>query len=318
MAMRASWRIDPPRPFDLRGTVLSHGFYEVPPFRWDNARGRLEVALRIPGLSAPVLLGVEQHRGDAGRPVLEIDASWTGPLRTGRIRAHVDPAIAHCLDFGRDLRPFYSMCRAHPPLAWVPRARAGRILRCPDVTTDVIVSICGTNTTWRQAVRSVRLLSDVAPSCPGTGVRAFPTPAEILSAGADHLVGHARVGYRHRTILDLCSRVSTGQLDPGAALDPTMTGTAMREFFGSMPGIGPVTARYLACLHRRCDELAVDSFVLRYVGDKYHGGKKPTVRQVERRYAPFGDLKALAYWFELLGDVDPVTWRVREGGGRAQ
>jgi len=93
------------------------------------------------------------------------------------------------------------------------------------------------------------------------------------------------------------------------AVDPSMDGAALRAFFRSIPGIGPVTARYLACLHGRADEIAIDSFTLRYVGDKYHGGRRPSVAAVEKRYARFGEHRALAYWFEVLGDVSPMTWR---------
>jgi N-glycosylase/DNA lyase len=296
--------MDAPRPFDLASTVTSHGFYEVPPFSWDPDRRRLDIALR------PPVMRVSVTQQSARRPVIGIRVRSRSRSAPRGLRERVKARVAHVLDFGRDLAAFYRVCRTYEPLAWVPRARAGRILRCPDLFTDVVVSICGTNTQWKQAVRSVRLLSEIGPRAAGTDLRCFPTPAEVLEAGAGFLVDHARVGYRHRTILELCRKVLGKEID--LTLDPSLSGDGMRELFASLPGIGPVTARYLACLHGRTDELAVDSFVLRYIGDKYHAGMKPTVAQVQRRYAGFGEQRALVYWFELLGDVDPVTWKVRK------
>jgi N-glycosylase/DNA lyase len=299
--VRLDIEITPPRAFDLASTVHSHGFYQVPPFGWDPDARRLDIALR-PAVRASVTQG-----GTRRAPLLRVAA--TGPGRaSAALRARIAATVAHVLDLGRDLAPFHRVCRAYGPLAWVVAARAGRLLRCPDLFADVVVSICGTNTQWKQAVRCAHLIADVAPALPGTSLRCFPTPAEILDAGAPFLVDHARVGYRHRSILDLSEKVLDGRIDLGRPLDG-MSGPEMRDFFRSLPGIGPVTARYLACLHGRTDELAVDSLVIRYIGDKYHGGRRPTPAAVERRYARFGDHRALAYWFEFLGDVDAVTWR---------
>jgi 3-methyladenine DNA glycosylase/8-oxoguanine DNA glycosylase len=298
--MEIRWSIQAPAPFDLASTVLGHGFHQVPPFSWDHEARTLGIALRPPLMHVAV-------SQPSRRPVLDVVLRTRSRRSPASLREQAGRAVARALDFDRDLAPFYDVCRTYEPLAWVPRARAGRLLRCPDLFADVVISICGTNIQWQQAVRCVHLLCRIAPSVPCSDLRCFPTPREIVDAGARHLVDTARVGYRHRSILEFCDRVLGGDID--LDLDPSMSGEDMRAFFRSLPGIGPVTARYLACLHHRTDELAVDSLVLRYIGDKYHRGRRPTVGTVEKRYAPFGDQRALAYWFEFLGDVDPVTWR---------
>jgi N-glycosylase/DNA lyase len=303
--MHLAFRLEPPHPFDFHRTVLSHGFYQVPPFDWDRDEDCLLVALRPPLMT----MRVSQTLGRGRRAVLHVDVRGRARRAPRGLKARLARTLAHVLDFDRDLRAFHKVCRSHEPLAWVPRSRAGRIMRCPDVFADVVVSICGTNTQWKQAVRCVHLLCEVAPRVPGTDLHCFPLPEEILAAGPSFLVDHARVGYRHRTILELCEKVLSGSIDLSVPLDPTVSGPDLREYFRSLPGIGPVTARYLAAVHGRTDELAVDSLVLRYIGDKYHGGRKPSVKAVEKRYAPFGDFRALAYWFEFLHDVDTVTWR---------
>lgn len=318
--MRLSFRMDVPADFDLARTVYSHGFHQIPPFTWDPRASRLAMALR-PSMMQPPPPG-SGGRLPGGTPVL---VSLSGGARGAdplRVRIHaprrrsrtlltrfVRAVLMHVLDLERDMSGFHRLCRSYAPLSWVPRAGAGRILRMPDVFADVVVSICGTNTTWKQAVRSVHRICDIAPASPSGGPRCFPTASEILHAGPSHLLEHARVGYRNRSILQFCLQVCEGRVNMRTPLDPSVDGPGLRHFFRSLPGIGPVTARYLATVHGRTDELAVDSLVLRYIGDKYHGGRRPTERAVQRRYASFGPHRSLAYWFEFLGDVDPVTWR---------
>jgi 3-methyladenine DNA glycosylase/8-oxoguanine DNA glycosylase len=155
----------------------------------------------------------------------------------------------------------------------------------------------------------IHRLCEVAPIPPGSGIPRYPGPEEILAVGEDHLRGHARLGYRADSVLRFCRAVLDGALDLGPAERGELDAEAMRAFLRSLPGIGPVTARYLATLYGHFDELAVDSLVLNYIGDKYFGGRRPRESEVQALYAPFGRWRALAYWFEFLGDVDPVTWR---------
>ncbi|MDY0004018.1 MAG: hypothetical protein RBU30_22155, partial [Polyangia bacterium] len=43
--------------------------------------------------------------------------------------------------------------------------------------------------------------------------------------------------------------------------------------------------------------------------DTRPGGRKPSEAEVQAHFEPCGALRALAYWLEFLGAVDPVTWR---------
>lgn len=293
--------------FDLRRTVLSHGWHQIPPFVWDDQSGVLAVAVAGPRRSVRQLELWQPRR----RPGPGVRLRWMG---TGQ--APEDGAVEEgralarrILNLGVDLGPFYALCARREALDWVPAAGAGRILRGPTVFSDVVSSICGTNTTWKMAVRSVHRLAELAPANPLGNVRRYPSPAELADAGPHHLRDHARVGYRAEYIAALATAVAEGDLDLEVVLDPGLSGPELRAFFRGLPGIGPVTARYLGVLYGRFDGLAVDSLVVKYIGDKYLGGRRATEKEVQALYAPYGDLRALAYWFEFLGDVDPVTWR---------
>lgn len=297
--------------FDLRRTALSHGWYQIPPFAWDDDTGVLAVAVAGPRRTVR-RLELWQPRRRPG-PGTTLRLRWLG---SGQAPPPGDGAVGEgralarrILNLGVDLGPFYALCARREALDWVPAAGAGRVLRGPTVFSDVVSSICGTNTTWKMAVRSVHRLAELAPTDPLGSLHRYPSPAELVRAGAQRLRDHARVGYRAEYIAKLAASVAEGSLDLDVVLDPRLSGPEVREFFRGLPGIGPVTARYLAVLYGRFDGLAVDSLVLKYIGDKYLGGRRATEKEVQALYEPYGDLRALAYWFEFLGDVDPVTWR---------
>jgi 3-methyladenine DNA glycosylase/8-oxoguanine DNA glycosylase len=311
MATRRTWQkelsLRARATFDLRRTALSHGWHQIPPFAWDDDTGVLAVAVAGPRRTVRRLELWQPRR----RPGRTLRLRWLG---TGLAPEHgavgEGRALARrILNLGVDLGPFYALCARREALDWVPAAGAGRVLRGPTVFSDVVSSICGTNTNWKAAVRCVHRLAELAPPDPLGSLRRYPSPAELARAGAQRLRDHARVGYRAEYIVQLAEAVAEGSLDLEVALDPRLSGPELRALFRGLPGIGPVTARYLAVLYGRFDGLAVDSLVLKYIGDKYLGGRRATEKEVQALYEPYGDLRALAYWFEFLGDVDPVTWR---------
>lgn len=303
-----------PAGFSLRATALSHGWYEIPPFRWDDEALILTVAVAGPRGGIRCLDIRQPTPGQSRRLRLRWRSAGRPP--SGQSAERQGRKLARrVLNLDLDLTPFHELCRTHQPLRWVARAGAGRILRGPSLFSDVVASICSTNVQWKQAVRMVHRLSDVAPRVSAADPPRFPFAQELLSAGEQLLRRHARLGYRAASVLRLCEDVVSGATDLGPAERGELDGPELRAFFRSLPGIGPVTARYLATLHGHFDSLAVDSLVRAYLGDKHFGGRRPSDKEVQAIYAPFGPWRALAYWFEFLGDVDPVTWRGWEHAG---
>ncbi len=306
---RHEFSISVPTPFELAAVAQPHGWYEIPPYHWDGDTRTLSVAVSGPRTGVR-RLDISQ-RPTRSRRTRRLHLTWRGRGRPAStdLEREGERLVRWILNLDVDLRPFYRLCKSHDALRWVERAGAGRLLRGPSVFSDVVSAICGTNIQWKQAVRMVHRLCDIAPRAPGLPVRRYPTAEELLHAGAGHLREHARIGYRADSVIRLCEGVRAGSVDLEPVARGTLDGPALRALFRSLPGIGPVTARYLGALYGHFDELAVDSLVLTYIGDKYFGGRKPREAEVQKLYAPFGPWRALAYWFEFLGDVDPVTWR---------
>jgi hypothetical protein len=48
------------------------------------------------------------------------------------------------------------------------------------------------------------------------------------------------------------------------------------------------------------DRLSIDSAVYAFVKDRHFGGRRPSAAEIEKLYEPYGEWRALAYWFEAM------------------
>lgn len=251
--------------FSLPETVLSHGWYQVPPFAWDRASGVLtrcdpEGVLSV-SQGADGVLEVLHEARDPGAP----------------------ERLAVLLNLSFDLTEFHDLCRTHPTLSWVPQRGAGRFLRGRDAWEDASKGICGTNVGWSQAVRSMKRLADA-----GTD-GCWPSPEELLARGEDWIRDHGRVGYRARYL----SALAAGFVAQEFARDE-----ASKHGFQAMPGIGPATARYLAGLRGDWREIAYDSSIA-WLLREAHGLDRPSAEHADRLYSTFGVYRGLACLLDL-------------------
>ena len=158
-----------PRGFRLAAVAVSDGWFQTAPFTWDpehrharphgapggrpgrpaDVRGRRRRAVHATrDLAAP-------ERDAAGRRVrrvLQLDADLAGFDAAARA---VDPALAD------DLAGY----------------GGGRLLAGASLFEDVVKGICGTNTTWRQAVASINRLAELGSA------RVLPRPRRPAAGG---------------------------------------------------------------------------------------------------------------------------------------
>ena len=280
-------------PFNLWATALSHGWHALAPFRWHDATDTLERVDRLPSGKTYVLkVRAGSDRSD-GWPQVDLRVSPT-PSKPDALELR--SRVRHMLRLDEDLADFYARCRTSRALRPIAQLGAGRLLRSPDLWEDIVKGICTTNVTWsrtRTMVASITALTAAATSTAAYG--AFPTPDEILTAGVQYLTTEAGVGYRARSILNLAEGVKSGTIDLMAMGDPELPTTERLAALETLPGIGPITARYLAMLLGSYDDLALDSatrsFAIRTFGPNHANAKS-----VSRHYTRFGRWRALAFW----------------------
>lgn len=286
-----------PKPFSLKATALSHGWHECSPMSWCEAGECLQVIERIGNM--PVRLSMIQGTSNRShvRVGLHVEAAALRPTDVSLMRRRAAVILRRDLD----LREFHALACSLPKLMPITRMGAGRILRTTSMTESIIKTQCAANVNWTQAVKMINRIGQLGPCLAEfRSLNAWPTPREILAAGEDYLQNVARVGYRAKFILEFCRSVTDGSFDADA-LDEFAATHPTDDVFAhllTINGIGPAGASFLLSLLGHFGRMSIDSWTLTYVGRTYMNGRKPTVKQVEKIYKPYGEWRQLVWWFE--------------------
>ncbi|RPJ40588.1 MAG: hypothetical protein EHM19_13460 [Candidatus Latescibacterota bacterium] len=114
----------------------------------------------------------------------------------------------------------------------------------------------------------------------------------------------ARVGYRAPFLLRLAEKAASGALDEGALLDPKRPTEDLAREIGRLDGFGPYATNAALLSLGRYDRLVLDSWIRGTVARIHFRSPRVTDRSIERRYAPWGEWKTLACWFDCAWE----TW----------
>jgi 3-methyladenine DNA glycosylase/8-oxoguanine DNA glycosylase len=295
--MAAAWSIELPlvgaggEPVDLRRTLLSHGFVELPPMRLDEAAPSLELTLAVNGQARTVEIG----RGKRGHARLTVLGRKPG----ARVAEQLVARVRHVLALDEDLSAFYEEVRGDADLAWAAEG-AGRMVRSPRVFDDVVKTICTTNTVWAATKKMVTaLVTNLGREAPG-GRRAFPTPEAMAAAPERYYRDVVRAGYRGPYLRSLAADVAEGRLDLEALSDPELPDDEVAARLLALPGCGPYATAHMMMLLGRYSRLILDS----WTRPKYArlNGRKAGDKTIERRFRRYGDYAGLAFWLYLTRD----------------
>jgi 3-methyladenine DNA glycosylase/8-oxoguanine DNA glycosylase len=210
----------------------------------------------------------------------------------------------------QDFSDFYVASHYEPKLARAKKQALGRVLRSPTLFEDVIKTIFTTNTLWAATRNMTRKLVDEfgspvssarrtpAPAASaGAETKAFPTPEAIAASNPAFIKEKIRVGYRAPAIHDLAVRVASGNYDLEALKTSSLPTLELRKELMSIKGVGPYAAANLLMLLGRHDFIPIDSIALTVVSHEWYKGKPITAKEVEKRFAKWGEYKGLAFWF---------------------
>jgi N-glycosylase/DNA lyase len=302
-------------PFSLKATVLSHGWHECAPMSWSEGGRCLQVIDREGAVAHRV--SVAESRRTAKAVTLSVTVEAPDPAEPMVQRVAADVRCALSLD--DELGGFFELCDRHEPLRVIPTIGAGRAIRSRSMTENIVKALCATNVNWTQAVKMINRIAQLGPHFAHfRNLNAWPTPREILRAGEKYLLEVCRVGYRSDSILALCRDVCDGRFDPDGldalARNGDMDSDDLLDRLRSIRGIGPSSAHYLLSFMGRHDRMSIDSATIAYMARTHFKGKKPTNRQIERRYARFGPWKNKVWWFEQWLGWGTARQILREAG----
>jgi len=95
----------------------------------------------------------------------------------------------------------------------------------------------------------------------------------------------------------LAVRVASGQLDLEALKTAELPTLDLRRELMRINGVGPYAAANLLMLLGRHDFIPIDSSALAAVSYEWYKGTPVTAKDVEQRFAKWGEYKGLAFWF---------------------
>jgi 3-methyladenine DNA glycosylase/8-oxoguanine DNA glycosylase len=290
--------------------VRSHGWYDLPPWRYDEEREVLGRPLLLRS-GRVVYAEVASSLGPGTGLVLRVAAEGRLPSGAGEeIRA----ALRVCLGLDEDLSPFYQLVaelEARPParaavplpdLAWAVKRGAGRLLRSPTVFEDAVKTLCTTNCTWALTRAMVANLVERLGEPGPLGTRCFPTPHAMAARPERYYRETIRTGYRAPFLRSIAAAVASGGLDvEGWRRSPVDTDALGKEI-RRLDGFGPYATEHLLRLLGRHDHLALDSWNRKKLARLRGRRHPPSDRTLRRWYAPYGKWAGLAMWLEATAD----------------
>jgi 3-methyladenine DNA glycosylase/8-oxoguanine DNA glycosylase len=262
--------------------VRSHGWFQTAPFTWHEGEDALERSESLPGGTSTIVI-----RPSAAGVSVTADRELDE-----RDRAELRVKVRRMLQLDVDVAGFLDAIAYDAPLRKdLSRHGAGRLLAGATLFEDVVKAICGTNTTWRQAVSSIAGIGTWGEA------GAFPKPEVLHRKGVDRLRTEARVGYRAPYLLAAARAALDGTLAEIEAKARGLEGRELARRLQSLAGIGPSSAAFLALLMGRFDVLVIDSATVRHAADLWFDGRRPTKHEIAARVEPAGEWRGLAlYW----------------------
>jgi N-glycosylase/DNA lyase len=298
-------RINTPRDFNFKRTVISHGWCELLPFQIDREKWVLSRTLDLKDgkgtTNGPV--------GTAGKPVtLTITAKGRAIVintsrRLGQAASRqVVRDVRHMLRLDDDMGEFYSLLAEDADFNWIPTQGAGRLLRSPSVFEDLVKMICTTNCSWALTDKMVTGLVESLGRESDSGQRTFPTPEAMALMPVKFYVNEVRAGYRAEYLKELADRVASGTLDVEAWLASPLSTTDLAKEMRGVKGVGPYAAENLLKLLGRYDGLALDSWTRAKFFSVRNNGRKATDKKIARYYSRFKEWRGLALWCDVTRD----------------
>ncbi|MBI4821425.1 MAG: Fe-S cluster assembly protein HesB [Deltaproteobacteria bacterium] len=280
----------PRLPFDLAVLARSHGWYDLPPFSWDEGDRTLRYRALVDGRSLALVLRQAAPDG----PIEVSSPSAALELDEGAMSV-----VRRILSLDSDLEPTWELARREPRLRWAADRGAGRMLRSATLFEDLLKILFTTNCTWA-ATRSM------CQNAMALGVAgAFPSPSELDDLEESDWKSKARVGYRARSAKELVRRFESdrGQIERELS---RMSSAELSKWLLALPGFGPYAAGQAMRLLGRFESLALDSWCRSRIAELT--GRERSDEAIEKVYGEYGDSKGLILWLDITRD-----WHEREG-----
>lgn len=282
--------ISTPSNFNFRRTVMSHGWYALPPFEFDNEKWTLARVIDL-GSAKPVTVTISE----AKRGMLVNCSRQVGKRAAEKIVRDV----RHMLRLDDDMGLFYEAVSQQPEFIWIAKQGAGRLLRSPTVFEDLVKMICTTNCSWALTEKMVNSLVNELGRESNDGRKSFPTPAVMAQQSEKFYRDKIRSGYRAPYLKELVQRVASGELKVESWLHAELPHDQFMKELKCVKGVGNYAAENLLKLLGRYDGLALDSWTRAQFAKLRNQSRKASDKKIARFYSRFNSWRGLALWCDM-------------------
>jgi 3-methyladenine DNA glycosylase/8-oxoguanine DNA glycosylase len=276
--------------FSFRRTVMSHGWYALPPFDFDESKWILRRVIDI-SPAKPVAVTITAIKGG----LRVVTSSTLNPAARGKIIRDV----RHMFRLDDDLQGFYEAMAHEPEFAWIANEGAGRLLRSPTVFEDLVKMICTTNCSWALTEKMVNALVNELGRETADGRRSFPAPEAMARPTEKFYRDRIRAGYRSPYLKELAVRVASGELNVEHWLHAELPHDQFMKELKQVKGVGNYAAENLLKLLGRYDGLALDSWTRAQFVKMRNEGRKASDKKIARYYKRFNSWRGLALWCDM-------------------
>jgi len=282
--------IPAPRNFSFRRTVMSHGWYALPPFEFDADKWKLARVIDL-GSAKPVTVTIsEAKRG--------MDVRTSRPVGKRGVDKIVRD-VRHMFRLDDDMNSFYEVIGREPEFAWIASQGAGRLLRSPTVFEDLVKMICTTNCSWALTEKMVNCLVNELGREADDGRKSFPTPEVMTLQSEQFYRDRIRAGYRSPYLKELAERAVAGEVDVESWFQAELPHEQFMKELKRVKGVGNYAAENLLKLLGRYDGLALDSWTRAQFAKTRNEGRKASDKQIARFYSRFNSWRGLALWCDM-------------------
>lgn len=277
--------LDTPENFNFKRTVLSHGWYQLLPFEFDEENWRLNYVFTYEEKS--VSATVSDSDGKLKIEISDGEINEEKVLREAR----------HILRLDDDLSDFYKLTKKH--FSWISETNSGRLLRSATVFEDLVKTICTTNCSWALTKNMTKNLVEKLGTPDKTGKRAFPTAVQMASESTDFYKNEIRAGYRASYFAELAEKVAGGKINPESWLNSDLPTKELKKEMKQIKGVGDYAAENLLKLVGRYDGLALDSFLRSEFYKKRNKERVCDDKEIEKFYEKFDNWRGLVMWCDM-------------------
>lgn len=287
--------IQAPSHFNLHSTINSHGWHDLPPFFSNDAQTELHTIISL-SKNKHVPVKIWEYNS-----VIRVSNEYKVAVSKTE-KEKIKNSVRSMVRIDEPLEEFYSLCRKEPHLRWVPKHRAGRLLRSPSVFEDVVKMMFTTNCSWALTrIMTVNLTAKLGRKA-ADSLFSFPNPETIAAKSEKWLRKEISCGYRAPFLLELCRNLTDKKFELESMRHSELPTEELYWKLRSIKGIGHYAAGNLLKLLGRYDYLGIDSWVRKKFSKLHKNGKKVSDAAIERHYDRYGKWRGLVCWMEVTSD----------------